>query len=96
MADPPRKDVKVTFSLGYTAVGEEFKFRTGAVPAAPEDLEFMKQWVPVAEKLLAEGKLVAAKKDVRSGGLDAIFGGLNDLKEGKVTGTKIVYQIGQA
>lgn len=47
----------------------------------------------MAEKLFAEGKVKAHPKEVRSGGLEGIFGGLNDLKTGKVSGTKLVYKI---
>ena len=94
--DFPRKDeVKVTFSLGYTIIGEDISFRNGQhIPAKQGDFDFGVKFCSIAEKLLAEGKIKAPKKEVRDGGLDAIFGGLDDLKEGRVSGTKIVYKIG--
>ena len=48
-----------------------------------------------AEKLIAEDKVKPIRKDVRPGGLEGVFDGLKDLKEGKVSGTKIVYRIGE-
>jgi NADPH:quinone reductase-like Zn-dependent oxidoreductase len=94
--DFPRKDVKQTFSLGYTMVGEDFRFHTNFIKAKPQDLEFGVKFVSIVEKLLAEGKLKPPNKEVRDGGLEAIFAGLDDLKEGRVSGTKIVYRIGEA
>ena len=95
--DFPRKDeVKVTFSLGYTMIGEDISFRGGQhIPAVKADFNFGVEFCAIAEKLLAEGKIKPPKKEVRDGGLEAIFGGLDDLKEGRVSGTKIVYRIGQ-
>lgn len=92
--DLPRKDVKYTKSLGYTMVGEAISFRNGQhIPAKPEDFEFGVRWIAIAEKLLAEGKIKPPKKEIREGGLEAIFGGLDDLREGRVSGTKLVYRI---
>jgi NADPH:quinone reductase-like Zn-dependent oxidoreductase len=91
--DFPRKDVKQTYSLGYTVVGERFQWRTTSFEAKPQDFEFGVKFTTIAEKLLADGKIRPPSKEVRDGGLEAIFGGLDDLKEGRVSGTKIVYKI---
>lgn len=81
------------YTLAYTMVGESFDFRGTPMPATPEDYEFgVKHWA-LAEKLMAEGKFKVPPTGKREGGLEAIFGGLNDLKTGKVSGTKLVYRI---
>jgi len=91
--DLPRNDVKAKYTLGYTIVGEELEFRSLKIPAKPQDLEFGKKFVLVGERLLAEGKVKPHRKEIRPGGLDAIFEGLEDLKQGKVSGTKLVYRL---
>jgi hypothetical protein len=80
--------------LGYTIFGEAFKFGRGTeYPAIPSDFEFGRNWVPIAEKLLLDGKWKPHRADVRSGGLDGILDGLEDLKNGKVSGHKVVYRV---
>lgn len=48
----------------------------------------------VLPELLESGKLRANNIDLQMGGLEAIPEGLTKLKEGKVSGQKIVYTIG--
>ena len=92
--DFPRDDVKNTFTLGYTVVGERITFRGGQeIPAKPEDFEFGKGHISMCERLLAEGKVRGVPTDVRSGGLEKVHEGLNDLKNGRVSGRKIVYEV---
>ncbi|THZ15904.1 GroES-like protein [Aureobasidium pullulans] len=92
-AKSSREDVEDKSTLGYTVVGEAFSFGGTPIPAKPEDFEFGRMFWELAEKLFADGKVKAHPKEVRSGGLEGIFGGLNDLKTGKVSGTKLVYKI---
>ena len=80
-------------TLGYTIMGEDFIFGESKVPAKPPDFEFGKKWWHVAQKLLFAGKIKSHRVEVRSGGLDGILSGLDDLKNGKVSGKKLVYQI---
>lgn len=89
----PREDINPLFILGYTAVGEEFKWRATIIPAKPEDFVFSSKFSSLAEKLLAAGTIKPHRKDLRTGGLDGIQQGLDDLRNGKVSGTKLVYQL---
>ncbi|KAI9727308.1 MAG: hypothetical protein M1828_006927 [Chrysothrix sp. TS-e1954] len=95
VADFPRSDVKQNMTLGYTQLGEAFSFFGNEVPAKPEDFEFAKKFWTLAEKLVAEGKIKAKHPDVRSGGLNGVFGGLDELRQGKVSGRKLVYKVGE-
>lgn len=94
--DYPRRDnVKYDYTLAYTIFGEEFLFRGGKFfPAKKEDFEFGVKFWELSRKLLAEGKLKLPPLDVRKGGLEAIHEGLDDLKENRVSGKKIVYPLG--
>ena len=91
----PREDVVFTHTSGYTAMGLAFEYNGTKFPAKPEDYEFMKKWLVVAEKLLNEGKWKPHRPEVRDGGLNGILAGLDDLKNKKVSGVKLVYRVGE-
>jgi len=93
--DFPRNDVKHGYTLGYTVTGEFCKFQgRSELPAKPEDFEFGKGHIALCDRLLAEGKIRAIPTDVRRGGLEKIHEGLDDLRNGRVSGKKIVYEVG--
>jgi len=74
-------------------LAETFSFRGTEIPAQPEHYEFGKKVWAVLEKLLADGKIKVPPLGKREGGLEGVFGGLQELREGKVSGTKLVYTI---
>lgn len=47
----------------------------------------------IAEKLLEEGKVRGHPVSVREGGLRGVIEGLEDLREGRVSGEKLVYRV---
>ena len=89
----PRDEVKSQSTLAYTIIGEPFSGRGIQFPAKPEDYAFGKMFVPVAERMLQEGKLKPHQFEVRPGGLDGVLDGLKDMKEGKISAKKIVYKL---
>ena len=89
----PREDVHWQFTLAYTAIGEEFRMRGNEVPAKREDFEFAKKFWQLSAKLLADGKIKVHAVDLREGGLEGVLRGLDDLKNGKVSGKKLVYRL---
>ncbi|KFY29330.1 hypothetical protein V491_00094 [Pseudogymnoascus sp. VKM F-3775] len=93
MNKAPRDDVKTTGTTMYTIFGESF-FKVGMdFPASKDDFEFGKMWFNLTEKLVAEGKVVAHPAKVGNGGLEGVLQGLNDIKNGKVSGQKLVYNL---
>ena len=86
----PRNDVYINFTLAYTALGEKY---TNQFPRNQVDYEFAVKFWKVTEGLLNSGKIKAHPAEVREGGLKAIPQGLKDLKDGKVSGVKLVYKI---
>ncbi|KAK4163394.1 chaperonin 10-like protein [Cladorrhinum sp. PSN259] len=86
--------VDSNFTLAYTAMGEAFD-KTIHFPASTEDFESAKTFVELSRKLLAEGKIKTAEPEVNRGGegLDGVLVGLKELKEGRVSGTKLVYTL---
>jgi NADPH:quinone reductase-like Zn-dependent oxidoreductase len=87
----PREDVMSTNTVMYTMFGEEFVLLGTVFPASEEDYGFGKMWMGLTEKFVAEGKIKPHPKRVRDGGLEAILTGLKEIKEGKVSGEKLVY-----
>lgn len=47
----------------------------------------------MAEKLFAQGKLKPHPQMVGDGGLKGVFDGLQKMREGKVSGQKLVYRV---
>lgn len=82
-------------TLAYTVEGESFKWAGGEMPAKPEDLQFGIKFWNVAEKLLQERKFKCFP-ELRQGGLKGVFEGLDELRQGKVSGTKLVYRVSDA
>ncbi|KAK4121612.1 GroES-like protein [Parathielavia appendiculata] len=82
------------WTLGYTVFGDAFEWR-GTVPGSEEDYEFGKMFWELARELLAQGKVKPARTDMNRGGkgLDGVLAGLKEMKEGKVSGVKLVYTL---
>lgn len=90
-----RENVNARSTLGYTIMGEEFMIGSLRVPAKPEDLAFAKEWLPQAEKFLASGQVKVHPPKVMPRGLKGVPDGLNALKDGKVSGEKLVYNVSE-
>ena len=89
----PRDDVRNIFFLGYTASGEPFEIEGEVWPVVPEDFELCKKLFTLTEKLLESRLIKAHPVLLREGGLEGIKGGMREMKEGKVSGVKLVYRI---
>jgi NADPH:quinone reductase-like Zn-dependent oxidoreductase len=93
MNKAPRDDVKTTGTVMYTVFGESFLKSGMDFPASKDDFEFGKKWFNLTEKLVAEGKVVAHPAKIGNGGLEGVLQGLHDIKNGKVSGQKLVYNL---
>ena len=91
VAELPRDDVSNTLTLAYTAFGENFAGHQ-YLPANNEDYEFASKFWKITAGLLNEGKIKAHPAKVMDG-LAGIPDGLQDLKDGKVSGEKLVYRV---
>jgi hypothetical protein len=90
----PRKDVQSIFFLGYSLSGEFYKFEGDDYEAQPEDFTFGVKFYAIAEKLWAEGKWNTHPRRVEGGGLLGAIAGMQELREGKISGEKLVYRLG--
>ncbi|KAI0489983.1 putative zinc-binding oxidoreductase ToxD [Xylaria cf. heliscus] len=91
--DCPREDVESIFFLGYSLSGESYIFEAERFPAQPEDLEFARKWIPMAEGLWAGGKLKTHPERVGEGGLLGCLDGMEEMRRGRVSGVKLVYRV---
>ncbi|KAF9871294.1 hypothetical protein CkaCkLH20_11215 [Colletotrichum karsti] len=88
-------NVTPKMTLAYTAIGEAFQFGPQPIPANPDDFEFAKKLWADTERLLEDGKIKAHKATVNEGGngLAGVLHGLTLVREGKVSGAKLVYTL---
>ncbi|TQV97778.1 hypothetical protein V2A60_006497 [Cordyceps javanica] len=87
--------VEARFQLGYTAFGESFARGANVFPASPEDAAFAAAFWERSEKLLEDKKLRPIRETANRGGqgLEGVLVGLEDLRQGRVSGTKLVYTL---
>ncbi|KAK0621724.1 chaperonin 10-like protein [Bombardia bombarda] len=80
--------------LAYTVIGETID-KGRVIEASVEDFEYGKKFWEVTRKLLAAGKIKPARLEVNRGGkgLEGAIVGMEELKQGKVSGTKLVYTL---
>jgi hypothetical protein len=82
-------------TLGYTITGESFKFGPKEWEAKPEDFEFGKKFWELSSKLIASSQIAVHPPKVGKGGLQGVLDGMEDLKEGRVSGVKLVYRVNE-
>ena len=95
--DFPRDDIETNRTLAYSAMGEPMKFGANGreISAKLEDFDFAVMWMRLAEELLTAGKLKTHSPAVKPDGLKGVLEGLELLREGKVSGEKLVYRIAE-
>ena len=91
----PREDVEARRTLAYDCVGEDYNTKPGGPlrEVGTESYEFTIKFVAIVDQLVAEGKFKVHPPTVKPGGLAGISAGLDDLREGRVSGEKLVYRI---
>ncbi|KAL9109040.1 MAG: hypothetical protein Q9227_006280 [Pyrenula ochraceoflavens] len=88
----PREDVPTWYTMAYTHLGEAWAVPNKEYPASLEDFNFAKMWALVAERELAEGRVKVHKPRIGKG-LEGVVEGLDLLRNGKVSGEKLVYTL---
>lgn len=63
-------------------------------PAMPLHREVASRLYLLVETLLEQHKIRTPPHQLRNGGLEAISGGIEDVRKGRVQGGKLVYTIG--
>lgn len=73
--------------------GEPYVFEGEEYPAKPDDFKFAVDWCKNAEKLWAQGKWINHPEAIRPGGLSGAIEGMQEGREGKISGVKLVYRV---
>ncbi|KAI4232153.1 MAG: hypothetical protein LQ349_005171 [Xanthoria aureola] len=89
----PRSDVTSDLVLAYTAFGEPFELGPQAFAAVPEDRAFAARWWLMAEGYLRSGQVRVHPPAVREGGLEGVLEGLDLMRNDRVSGRKLVYNV---
>ncbi|RAH53644.1 GroES-like protein [Aspergillus piperis CBS 112811] len=94
-AEMGRENVKSTFVNCCTALGEPFEYGPDCmvIPRMPAEFEFAQRWAGIVSTLWSGGKIKPLVVDKRAGGLKRVLDGLGDLKNGTVSGRKLVYTV---
>ncbi|KAF9895251.1 hypothetical protein FE257_000153 [Aspergillus nanangensis] len=90
-----RENVRDRVTLAYTTVGEAFTFGDMKFPAFPEHKEFAAKFWEVARGLLAAGDIKVHTPKVLPGGLKGVLEGLELMRQDKVSGEKLVYNVAE-
>lgn len=91
----PRADVEAIFMDATTTLGEYYEYGTERTPV-PFDAEafaFGKAHVRTVERLLQGGEIRALETEVGEGGLEGVLDGIKRVREGRVSGRKLVYLV---
>ncbi|KAF2832600.1 GroES-like protein [Ophiobolus disseminans] len=91
-----RRAVRPAWVCTYTQFGEPVAW---AAPynfdARPGDRRCAEAWYALAQRLLDGGLLEPHPQEERAGGLAAVAGGMQEVRQGLVRGKKLVYPIAQ-
>lgn len=87
------QNIQQHFVGAFTVLGEEFCYGNEWYNAVPSDKFLMEKFVLVAEDALASKAVRPHHMTVGSGGLIGILDGMDRLREGQVSGQKLVYRV---
>lgn len=92
LIEPPPKESEEAYKKNHYDVVDTLIYSVLEVKNK-KDRDDIGDWHAHLPQLIADGKIRAHSVDLRQGGLESIHQGLEELKEGKVSGKKIVYEI---
>lgn len=91
--EPLPGDIATARTLGYAFLDEAYELLGQTFARDRAAFERSRDFMAVAEGLLAEGKIRPHRVEVREGGLEGVGEGLRELREGKVSGKKLVWNL---
>ena len=89
----PRTDVEVIFMDASTTLADSYEYGPDRIqiPADPEAFEFGKAHVQRVEQMLQQEDIQPHQTEIGEGGLEGVLEGLKRLRDGRVSGRKLVY-----
>lgn len=89
----PRPDVTSSTTMAYTVFGEDWGMGATNFSANTTDAEFGRQWWALVQDLLDRGCIQTHRIIIGEGGLEGVLGGLQQLRDSRVRGGKLVFRI---
>jgi len=87
-----REDAKVTTTIAYMATGEPLAKGPYQQEDTSAEFEFMKKWIAIVDPLLAAGKIKPHPQKIGHG-FDGILDGMDLMRDGKLSGGKLVFNV---
>ncbi|KAJ5648630.1 Protein TOXD [Penicillium lividum] len=88
-----RENVNSRSTVAYSISGEDWRYRDWEIAGKPEDKAHAEMFFPIVEVLLQQGKVEVHPPKVGEEGLKGVLEGLELLKNDKISGEKLVYNI---
>lgn len=89
-----RRDVRADWVMVYSLLGEPLPLPgVYGRPASAADRAFGARLFELVEALIAQGRVKGHPVEVRPGGLEAVLGGIGELRMGNVRAKKLVYSL---
>ncbi|PVH93283.1 putative alcohol dehydrogenase [Periconia macrospinosa] len=82
-------------TMGYDAFGDPYMFLGKTVPAKPDEMQYATKFIEISRSLLEKGvvKPISISVNQTGGGLEGALRGLDELRAGRVSGSKLVYTL---
>ncbi|KAL1982381.1 hypothetical protein VTN96DRAFT_1412 [Rasamsonia emersonii] len=93
----PRRDVESRMTVAYFMFGEPLLWNpaVGVEQASQEDFRYAAEFLDMATRLVAEGKVKPHPAQVHEGGLGGVLEGLQLMRMGRVSRAKLVYKVSE-
>ncbi|CAG84311.2 DEHA2A00682p [Debaryomyces hansenii CBS767] len=89
----PKSNVEFTMTRAFTANGNEARYNNGSVfPAIPGIKEAMLEFIPTIQKSINNNEIKHIPIKIQPNGLNGINDGLKLIREGEISGEKLVIQ----
>ncbi|OKL57753.1 hypothetical protein UA08_07101 [Talaromyces atroroseus] len=91
----PRDEVKVTFTLAYTGIGDDFEKGGAKYVDNEKHGQFQLTWWEIARTFLAAGRVKPHPISLRPKGLEGAIEGMAAMEAGNYSAEKLVYKISE-
>jgi NADPH:quinone reductase-like Zn-dependent oxidoreductase len=91
----PREEVKVTVTLAYTGIGDDFQKSENKFLNNEKHGEFQLTWWEIARTFLAAGRVKTHPISLRPKGLAGAIEGMAEMEAGNYSAEKLVYRVSE-
>lgn len=92
-SNPNTTQIETTMTFMYTIFNEPFTKAGRSTPSLPEDFDFAKNFFQITEEMFLANTLKTHPEQVGENGLQGALEGMEDMKNDKISGRKLVYRV---